>query len=156
MSDETELPDLRYIRELAKVSKQYGLDEIEIETGAQRILLRRGPTGEPVTVAMPVPVAAAPAVVAANEGAAAPAPIPEGDFITSPFVGTFYISPRPDADVFVKVGDTVAEGRTVCIVEAMKLFNEIEADYACVIQEVLVENASTVEYGAKLFRVKRV
>jgi acetyl-CoA carboxylase biotin carboxyl carrier protein len=79
-----------------------------------------------------------------------------GDFITSPFVGTFYTSPRPDTPVFVKVGDTVSAGTTVCIVEAMKLFNEIEAEFGCVIEEVLVANQSPVEFGTKLFRVRRL
>lgn len=163
MSDDNDLPDLRYVRELAKVFKQYGLDEIEIETGGQRILLRRGENGQ--AIAVPVAAAASPAAVAPAAPAPAPAAAPaaaakpaadEGTFITSPFVGTFYTSPRPDADVFVKPGSTVSEGQTVCIVEAMKLFNEIESEFDCVIEEILVENASPVEYGAKLFRVKRL
>lgn len=161
MSEDTELPDLRYVRELAKVFKQYGLDEIEIETSGSRILLRRGGSQGPVTVAsrpdpaqLPAAANAAPASAPAAP-AAAPA-AEEGHFITSPFVGTFYASPRPDADVFVKAGQTVSEGDTVCIVEAMKLFNEIEAEFPCVIEEMLVENAQPVEYGAKLFRVRRL
>ena len=159
MSDhDTKLPDIAYVSELAKVFKRFGLDELEIETGDQRILMRRGD----LTLASPVAVAAAPVQVGHAPLAAAPArePTPTaaavGDFITSPFVGTFYISPKPDAPVFVKVGDTVAAGTTVCIVEAMKLFNEIEAEFACVIEEVLVANQSPVEFGTKLFRVRRL
>jgi hypothetical protein len=136
MSDDTELPDLRYVRELAKVFKQYGLDEIELETGGARILLRRGGGGEPIPVAL------------------SPAPSPVA--VAAPFVGTFYNAPRPDADSFVKVGQTISAGETVCIVEAMKLFNEIETEFPCIIEEMLVDNAQPVEYGAKLFRVRRL
>ena len=153
------LPDLRYVRELAKVFRQYGLDELEIEAGDQRILLRQAD----YAVAQP----AVPATTIAVAPAAAPQPATatpvlaevgtsSGDFITSPFVGTFYSSPRPDAPVFVEPGKRVQAGETVCIVEAMKLFNEIEADFSCVIEETLVENGQAVEYGAKLFRVQRL
>ncbi|MCA9716879.1 MAG: acetyl-CoA carboxylase biotin carboxyl carrier protein, partial [Myxococcales bacterium] len=77
-------------------------------------------------------------------------------FITSPFVGTFYRSSNPEAPSFVEVGSKVSAGQTLCIVEAMKLFNEIEAEFPCVIEEVLVDNARPVEYGAKLFRVRKL
>jgi len=103
------------------------------------------PTPSPTAAPAPAPAAAT----------AASAPV-EGDYITSPFVGTFYGAPRPEAANFCAVGDKVQPGQTVCIVEAMKLFNEIEADFACEILEVLAENGQAVEFGAKLFRVKRV
>ncbi|MCA9689936.1 MAG: acetyl-CoA carboxylase biotin carboxyl carrier protein [Myxococcales bacterium] len=157
--DLTSLPDLRYIRKLAEVFKQYELGEVEIETGDSRILLRRSVDGVAVVSA---PAAVAPsasspvvAVAPSRESATATRPEETGEFITSPFVGTFYRSPNPDAPVFVDVGDRVVAGQTLCIVEAMKLFNEIEAEYPCVIEEVLVESAQPVEYGAKLFRVRR-
>jgi acetyl-CoA carboxylase biotin carboxyl carrier protein len=161
MSDQdSKLPDIAYVSELAKVFKRFGLDELEIETGDQRISMRRGdlmlaspaaaPVSAPVSISGPMPAASA-----AREPVHATAPI-VGDFITSPFVGTFYTSPRPDSPVFVKVGDTVSAGTTVCIVEAMKLFNEIEAEFGCVIEEVLVANQSPVEFGTKLFRVRRL
>lgn len=162
-SRDQNLPDLDYIRELAKVFKRYELDEIEIESGDQRVLLRRGDIAPPAPsptvaggpVATSVPVAApAPAAVAVAPAPAA-APEPEGSFITSPFVGTFYRAPRPDAPPFVELGSRVEAGATVCVVEAMKLFNEIEAEEACVIEEVLVENAQAVEFGTKLFRVRK-
>ncbi len=163
MSDaqDTPLPDLKYIRELAKVFKQYQLGEIEIETGEQRILLRRGGGGavvaQPEAIAAPVAAAPAPVAPAPAPAPAAPAPAEdEGDYITSPFVGTFYTAPRPDAEAFVAIGQTVAAGQTVCIVEAMKLFNEIDADFPCVIEEMLVDNAQPVEFGTKLYRVKRL
>ena len=157
--EDPKLPDLRYIRELAKVFRQYELDELEIESGDHRILLRQADYASPPAVAAPMPAAAMPAApaarpAAANEPAAAPAAT--GDFITSPFVGTFYRSARPDAPSFVEVGKRVQAGETVCIIEAMKLFNEIEADFACSIEEILVENGQPVEYGAKLFRVRKL
>lgn len=158
MSDEeAKLPDLRYVRELAKVFRTYGLDEIEIENSEQRILLRRGGDGTVAVRPMAAAVAApAPAAEPAAPAAAAPAAkAEEGEFITSPFVGTFYSAPRPDTDSFVKIGENVSAGQTVCIVEAMKLFNEIEAEFGCVIEEVLVPNGEPVEFGAKLFRVRR-
>lgn len=157
MSDKQDstLPDLRYIRELAKVVKQYALGEIEIETGEQRILLRRGGDGAVALVpAAPVPVAASVAPLA-EAPAAAKAPVKEGDFITSPFVGTYYSAPNPESDDFVKVGQAVAAGQAVCIVEAMKLFNEIDTEFPCIIEEMLVESGQPVEFGAKLFRVKK-
>ena len=161
MSD-SKLPDVTYVRELAKVFKQYGLDEVEIETGEQRVLLRRG--GGVAGALTPV-VAAQPAVAApaAAPAAAAPAAAPaapaaaadEGDYITSPFVGTFYARPKPEEPTFVKVGDTVAAGATVYIVEAMKLFNEIQTEESVEILEALVQDGQMVEFGAKLFRIKR-
>ncbi len=161
MSDERDptLPDLRYVRELGKIFKQYGLDEIEIETGEQRILLRKGDVAGTGVVAAPapmsaaLPVAAAPAAASAEPAAASKA---EGDFITSPFVGTFYTAPRPDSPSFVEVGGRVRKGQTVCIVEAMKLFNEIEADFDCEVLEILVDNGQAVEFGAKLYRVRKL
>lgn len=153
-------PDLRYVRELAKVFRQYELDELEIEAGDQRILLRQSDHAPAVAVAAaPAPAVVhvpAPAPVRAAVEAPPAAVAASGDFITSPFVGTFYRSARPDAPSFVEVGKRVAAGDAVCIIEAMKLFNEIEADWACEIQEVLVENASPVEYGTKLFRVRKL
>jgi acetyl-CoA carboxylase biotin carboxyl carrier protein len=158
MSDQdTKLPDIAYVSELAKVFKRFGLDELEIETGDQRILMRRGDLTLASPVAAPAPVSYSGPMPVAPASAPVQAIAPGGgDFITSPFVGTFYTSPRPDTPVFVKVGDTVSAGMTVCIVEAMKLFNEIEAEFGCIIEEVLVANQSPVEFGTKLFRVRRL
>ena len=154
--NDSKLPDLSYIRELAGIFQDHELDELEIETGETRMLLRRGDTPVVTQAAAPVataaPVAPPPAVAAAPVAAPAAAP---ADFITSPFVGTFYRSPRPDAPSFVEVGSKVQPGSTVCIIEAMKLFNEIEADFACTVEEVLVDDGQPVEYGAKLFRVTK-
>ena len=156
------LPDLRYIRELAKVFKQYELDELEIETEGTRMLLRRGDmpanmVAAPMSIAPATAPAIAAAPVAAAHVAAGEREEPAaGDFITSPFVGTFYRSPSPDAPPFVDVGSQIREGQALCIIEAMKLFNEIEAEFACTIEELLVENGQPVEYGAKLFRVRKL
>jgi len=150
-------PDLRYVRELAKMFRQYELDELELESGDQRILLRRSDIA-PVAAVAPTQVVHVPAAAPAPRAVEAPAAAASesGDFITSPFVGTFYRSARPDAPALAEVGKRVAAGDPVCIIEAMKLFNEIEADYACVIEEVLVDNASPLEYGTKLFRVRKL
>lgn len=162
MSDQdSKLPDIAYVSELAKVFKRFGLDELEIETGDQRILMRRGDLTltSPVMAPAPVSISGPMSMPAAQ----APAPAQptttddiRADYITSPFVGTFYAQPRPDSPPFVKIGESVSAGTTVCIVEAMKLFNEIEAEFGCVIEEVLVAAGSPVEFGTKLFRVRRL
>ncbi len=159
--DHNALPDLRYIRELAKVFRQYDLDEIEIENGEQRVLLRRSDIASGTGQVMVRPqVEYAPVGHAAPAPASAPAPaaapVSNDTFITSPFVGTFYRSSSPETPSFVEVGSTVQRGQPLCIVEAMKLFNELEAEFPCVIEAVLLENAQPVEYGAKLFRVRKL
>ena len=158
--DHNALPDLRYIRELAKVFRQYDLDEIEIENGEQRVLLRRSdvPSGLARPHADLGPGTSIPTSGPAPAQIPAPTPIPVSTdtFITSPFVGTFYRSSSPETPSFVEVGSTVQRGQPLCIVEAMKLFNELEAEFPCVIEAVLLENAQPVEYGAKLFRVRKL
>lgn len=103
--------------------------------------------------AAPVVSAAAPSVVSGSESTENTAEEKPGRLIKSPLVGTFYVAPAEDADPFVAVGDTVKKGQTIAIVEAMKLMNDIESDFDGVIQEVLVSNGETVEYGQPLFRV---
>jgi acetyl-CoA carboxylase biotin carboxyl carrier protein len=161
--DNQGLPDLRYIRELAKVFRQFELDELEIENGEQRVLLRRSdfPARPPGTEAYPV--APSPGHLPHSQPVAAPAPQPTvpvpgaaETFITSPFVGTFYRSTSPEAPPFADVGASVQRGQTLCIVEAMKLFNELEAEFPCVIEAVLIDNAQPVEYGTRLFRVRKL
>lgn len=159
--DHNALPDLRYIRELAKVFRQYDLDEIEIENGEQRVLLRRSDIASGTgTVQVRPQVEFAPVghtgPASGPAPTAAPAAVSTDTFITSPFVGTFYRSSSPETPAFVDVGSTVQRGQPLCIVEAMKLFNELEAEFPCVIEAVLLENAQPVEYGAKLFRVRKL
>jgi acetyl-CoA carboxylase biotin carboxyl carrier protein len=164
MSDtnDSQLPDLSYVRQLAKVFRRYDLGELEIEAGGQRILLRKQdlaatvamPASAPVHYASAQPASAAAPVQPAGESPSAK--IESGEFIACPFVGTFFRASSPTAEPFVKVGDTVQPGQTICIVEAMKLFNEIEAEFACVIEEVLKESGQPVEFGTNLFRVRRL
>ena len=151
------------IRSLAKVVNQYDLTEIEIESGGERLRIRRDRTNGavPGVIAVSQPVEAGPVRLAAE---AAPAPVQaavsesetpsDGSvLITSPFVGTFYQAPSPESPPFVEVGQTVKKGQVLCIVEAMKLMNEIEAETSCKILEVLAQNAEPVEFGQALFRV---
>jgi acetyl-CoA carboxylase biotin carboxyl carrier protein len=126
--------------------------EWEDETASLRVTI-----GKPVhhVAAHPVHVAAAapaPAPAAAPKAEAA-APVVEGTVVTSPFVGTFYRAPNPESPAFVEVGASVKKGQTLCIVEAMKLMNEIEADVAGTVAEVFAENGKPVEYGQRLFRI---
>lgn len=144
--------DLEQLRELMKALREFELDEIEIENTEERIAIRRS-SGVSVTAA---PVMAAPAPAAPAAAAAAPAEeVVEGEFITSPFVGTFYRSPSPDADPFIAEGASFSSGQSLCIVEAMKLMNEIEAEFSGTVLEILAENGKPVEYGDRLFRVRR-
>lgn len=160
MSDsESKLPDIAYVSELAKLFKRFHLDELEIETGEQRISMRRGGDSGVGMSMLPQPMAAPIAAPLVNAPLGAPpsaAVEPEGDYITSPFVGTFYSRPRPNEPSFISVGSTVAAGQTVCIVEAMKLFNEIEAEFGCIVEEFLVADQQPVEFGTRLFKVRRL
>lgn len=148
--------DLKQLRELMQSLEQYDLTEVEIEQGEERIFLRRGGVTEVAAGARPMVAAATPAMAPSP---AVPAPAPAEDenaaFVTSPFVGTFYRSPSPDADPFVDVGAAIKPGQTLCIVEAMKLMNEIESEIEGTITEILVENGKPVEYGDRLFKVRK-
>ena len=132
-----------------ELKKDEGLEGV---TAVAPKALANVPVATPPTVA---PVAAAPAPVA-EVAAVEEASVEDGDFsyVTSPIVGTFYASPSPTADAFVKVGDTVKKGQVLCIVEAMKLMNEIESEFAGEVVEVLVDNETMVEFGQKLFKVR--
>jgi acetyl-CoA carboxylase biotin carboxyl carrier protein len=141
--------DLEQLRELIRLLNESNLTEIEVEHDDDRIRIRRDPalaSGLAVTAAAPA-VAASPASAPAETD-------DEAAYVTSPFVGTFYRSPSPDSDPFVEVGDEVSPGQVLCIVEAMKLMNEIEAEAPGKIVEVLVENGKPVEYGDRLFRIE--
>ncbi len=128
--------------------------EYEDETIRLRIALGRPPVVQAVVPTASAPVAASgPAPKAGVE--AAPSVDADAVYVTSPFVGTFYRAPSPDADNFVEPGNSVKKGQPLCIIEAMKLMNEIEAEYACTILEILVENGQSVEFGQKLFRIKK-
>ena len=145
--------DIEYIEKLAKVLADGALTEISLEDGEQAITIRK----ELITAA-PVISAAAPVAYSAQAPQAAPAPAKEevkrGKPLTSPMVGTFYKSPSPDAKPFVEVGQTVKQGDVVCIVEAMKLMNEIESEFSGTITEICVENGQPVEFGQVLMYIE--
>ena len=159
-SSKQDIFDVRKIRRLVELMKEHDLGEIDLREGETRIRLRRGV--EPVVTtgaARPVaPIASAPpAGPAAGESSAAKAP-PQAEeehivVIRSPMVGTYYAAPDPDSPPYVKVGDHVGPETTVCIVEAMKVFNEIPAEVSGKIATVLVENGEPVEFGQPLFKV---
>ncbi|MBR4834762.1 MAG: acetyl-CoA carboxylase biotin carboxyl carrier protein [Thermoguttaceae bacterium] len=150
--------NLEGVRFLVELMKENNVSELEWEQGDARLKLRRGAIA-PVVDAVPTVVPAAPAQNAPAAAPSAPqAPAEEADAkslktIDSPMVGTFYASPSPDAAPFVKVGDVVGPEKTVCIVEAMKVFNEIQAEISGKIVAVLVKNGDPVEFGAPLFKV---
>ncbi len=145
--------DLEKIEGLVKIIENSSLTEFTLKEGDLKITMSK--LDHPPVVAAGMPVAPAPAAPAE----APTAEVKEEDeklFITSPIVGTFYSAPAPDAPAFVKVGDQVKNGQTVCILEAMKLMNEIQSDFDCEIEAVLVSNEQKVEYGQPLFRVKKL
>ncbi len=144
--------DLRKLKKLIDLVQESGISELEVTEGEEKVkIVKSGGAG--VVYASPVPVATAAAPTApAPAAAAAPAEI-TGHFVKSPMVGTFYRSPSPGAKAFVEVGDTVKSGDTICIIEAMKLLNEIECDKDGVIKAILVDNGQPVEYGEPLVMI---
>lgn len=146
--------DLEKIEGLVKIIENSSLTQFTIKEGDVKITMSK--LDHPPVVA-PGPMPAAPFSPAPAEKAEAVQPEEDETlFITSPIVGTFYSAPAPDAPAFVKVGDQVKNGQTVCILEAMKLMNEIQSDFDCEIEAVLVSNEQKVEYGQPLFRVKKL
>jgi acetyl-CoA carboxylase biotin carboxyl carrier protein len=149
--------DLRKLKKLIDLVEESGISELELTEGEEKVRISRNlpqagaavqfaPQYFQAPVTQSAPVTAAPGAAATEA-----APAIEGHVVKSPMVGTFYRSPSPDAKVFVDVGSTVNVGDTLCIIEAMKLLNEIEADHAGVIKAILVENGQPVEYGEPLF-----
>jgi acetyl-CoA carboxylase biotin carboxyl carrier protein len=173
MSDRQPIADLEFLRGLISAVDSSGIDSLEISRGGTRIRIAKTPPQASAS-AVPAAAAAAPAPVreipsahapspAAPPAApqAAPSPSEPGAAtgrnwldIKSPMVGTFYRAPGPDAPPYVEVGTRVSKGQTLCILEAMKLMNELEAELSGVIREVCVENAEPVEYGQVLFRIE--
>ncbi|HEY7657796.1 MAG TPA: acetyl-CoA carboxylase biotin carboxyl carrier protein [Burkholderiales bacterium] len=151
--------DLRKVKTLIDLVQQSGIAELEITEGEEKVRISRGAGGAPQTptvthVVAPPPAAALPPATAAPATAPAEseaAAAPEGHVIRSPMVGTFYRSSAPGAKAFVEVGQVVKSGDTLCIIEAMKLLNEIEADRDGTVKAILVENGQPVEYGEPLF-----
>lgn len=144
--------DIRKVKKLIELLDESGVAEIEIREGEESVRISRYSQAAPVAAAMPAPVAAPVAASTPEPAAAAPAPAElDGHQVKSPMVGTYYAAPSPGAKPFVSVGQQVAVGDTLCIIEAMKLLNQIEADKAGTIKAILVENGQPVEYGQPLF-----
>lgn len=159
--------ELKDLKSLIKLVTDTDITEFNMENQDEKIHIKRGPEKEFVQVSAPMAqVASAPQpqpvstsqpapVPAASEGAASVVD-DKYDAIPSPIVGTFYRKPSPDAAAFVEVGDIVEPGQALCLVEAMKMFNEIEAEFKCKVIEIVKDDAAPVEYGETLFLVERV
>jgi len=154
--------DLSFIKSLIKAVDQSSIDSVDIERGGTRVRISKTPPapaggGAQVYAAAPMQAPSAPAPAAAVGSAPAPAaaPAPASNLVevTSPMVGTYYAAPAPDAPPYVKVGQKVGIGDTLCIIEAMKLMNELEAEVSGTVAEICVQNGEPVEYGQVLFRI---
>ena len=152
--------DLRKLKKLIDLVEESGIAEIEVPEGEEKVRITRSLAAAPQALyAAPAPLAHAPAPVAAAPVAAAPAPAAApaadlGNAQKSPMVGTFYRAPSPASPAFVEVGQNVKAGDTLCIIEAMKLMNEIEAEKSGVVKAILVDNGQPVEYGEPLFIIE--
>jgi len=154
--------DLRKLKKLIDLVQESGIGEIEITEGEEKVRISRQLAAPPMVMAHPgmqpmvMPPAAGPAQSASGPSAPATSvpPEPQGHALKSPMVGTFYRAPSPGAPSFVEVGQSVSKGQTLCIIEAMKLLNEIESDVAGTIKAILVENGQPVEYGQPLFLIE--
>ncbi len=165
--------DVEALRQIVEILESSDVTRLAWRRGEERLYIRRGQAEPTIVQTMPTPAAvavapvehvaprapapathAAPAAAPAAAAPAAAAPAKPGQVVTSPFVGTFYRTPAPDQPPFVEVGSTVKKGQVLCIVEAMKLMNEIESEVAGKVAEILVENGQPVEFGQPLFRVE--
>jgi acetyl-CoA carboxylase biotin carboxyl carrier protein len=156
--------DLRKIKTLIELLEQSGIAELEVKEGEESVRIARHPTGAGAPMmhyAMPPPLPAPPAAPAAAAPAKAPTAAAEkilnvtkGHVVKSPMVGTFYRAPSPGAKPFIEVGQTVKQGQTLCIIEAMKMLNQIEADASGTIAEILVENEQAVQFDQPLFVIE--
>ena len=149
--------DIRKVKKLIELVEESGIAELEITEGEESVRICRYPSHLPVAMAAPAPmpaIAATPAAAPAQAGQpeAAPTPTePEGHKVTAPMVGTYYGSPTPTAEAFVQIGDEVKVGDTLCIIEAMKMMNQIDSEVAGRVKAIQVENAEPVEFGQVLF-----
>lgn len=157
-SSPSDVFDVRKVRRLVELMHEYDLAEIDLQQSEQRIRLKKGQEAPPAAAA-PAPAAPPPTPAPASTPPAEAPPAessdaPGGRYIVSPMVGTFYSSASPEAPPFVKPGDQVGPDTVVCIIEAMKVFNEIAAECSGKIVAVLVENGDAIEFGQKLFQVE--
>jgi len=149
--------DIRKVKKLIELLEESGISEIEISEGEESVRISRYPkpgaviTAAPSMPAAPAPAAAAPAAAPAAEPAAAPV---RGQQVTAPMVGTFYSGPAPGSKPFVEIGTEVKPGDTLCVIEAMKMMNQIESEFAGRVVSVLAENGSPVEFGQPLFVIE--
>lgn len=145
--------DIRKVKKLIELLEESGVAEIEIKEGEESVRISRGPlmAYQAMPMAMPAPLATPAPVAPATAAPLAVAVEPAGNIIKSPMVGTFYLAPSPDSAAFVKVGSTVKVGDTLCIIEAMKIMNPIEAEVAGVVSAILADNGHPVEYEQPLF-----
>jgi acetyl-CoA carboxylase biotin carboxyl carrier protein len=147
----TDIFDVKKVTKLIELMKEHDLSEIDLKQGDTAVRLKRG--GDVVMAAGPLPPVSRPAAPAAGQAEKAPAAGDKMLVITSPMVGTFYRASGPEASPFVKVGDRIGPEKTVCIVEAMKVFNEIPAGVSGQVVAILVENGAPVEFGQPLIKV---
>ncbi|MCL2876203.1 MAG: acetyl-CoA carboxylase biotin carboxyl carrier protein [Betaproteobacteria bacterium] len=148
--------DLRKLKKLIDLTQESGISEIEITEGEEKVRIvnkypESAPVGMPVATYIPAPPPVAAPEAPANEAVDALPELPSGHILKSPMVGTFYRASEPGADPMTEIGKSVQVGDRLCIIEAMKLMNEIEADAAGTIKAILVENAQPVEFGQPLF-----
>jgi acetyl-CoA carboxylase biotin carboxyl carrier protein len=150
--------DIRKVKKLIELLEESGISEIEISEGEESVRISRYPKQAAISVAPALPMAAAPAPAAPAAPAAVPAPAAppakSGHQVTAPMVGTFYAGPAPGAKPFVEIGTEVKPGDTLCVIEAMKMMNQIESEVAGRVVSVLVENGSPVEFGQLLFVIE--
>ena len=148
--------DIRKVKKLIELLEESGIAEIEINEGEESVRISRYSTtapAAPIQQFAPAPAAPAP-VAAAETESASETPAISGHTVNAPMVGTFYTASAPGSPDFVKVGDSVSEGDTVCIIEAMKILNQIEADISGTVKAILVENAQPVEFGQPLIVIE--
>jgi acetyl-CoA carboxylase biotin carboxyl carrier protein len=154
--------DVEALRQIVEILEASDVSRLVWRRGEERLIIRRSPAVMPAAYTAPAPsvaVVAAPSQAAAPVPAAAAAPAKpaeSGQVVTSPFVGTFYRSPSPDQPSFAEVGSVVKKGQALCIIEAMKLMNEIESEFSGKVVEILVQNGQPVEFGQPLFRIQPV
>jgi acetyl-CoA carboxylase biotin carboxyl carrier protein len=155
--------DIKDLKLLIKLVTETDITEFEMDNSDEKIIIKRGHKPEYVTVAAPAVQQFAPQAYQAAPAASAPAPAAAaapaaeaGDTVNSPIVGTFYAAPGPEAAPYVTVGQVIEKGQTLCIVEAMKLMNEIEAECKCKILKICKDNAQAVEYGDALFVIQKL
>lgn len=148
--------DLRKIKKLIELLEESNLSELEIHEGEESVRLSRAGTGAPVMAApTAAPTAPQPAATeSTTESESGAEGLPDGEIVRSPMVGTFYDAPNPDSEPFVKEGQKVSKGETLCLVEAMKMFNQIESEYSGTVAAILVESGQPVEFDQPLFVIR--